>query len=177
MIFASRLHDSQRKHNLENEQESKECQEPQPKDGESNFGIEDTNIIFIFLTVMPLLITLSTLLLNDSNGTLSYWAPRMFPATVGFLLGGLSFITGTIIRQTNIEMLGLIAGLMIFISGFLLYIASLRFLTLLPQTAIYMSTFEIISPVYLMSFLFTISGSKSTIISTILGFKKTDNNG
>lgn len=132
--------------------------------------IGDTNIIFIFLTIIPLLATATTYLSDQKTG--NSWAISMIPSVLGFVLGGLALLIGVIVQTEKDEILGFIAGILIFIVGYLFFVFSLPFIKSVGSTANYIGLFQIISPLYLYAFLNIRIREKNSIISIIFAFGK-----
>ncbi len=135
----------------------------------------DTNLIFIFLAIIPVLTTASIYV--TGGAVLTYWGAAMIPSTTGFLLGGLAVLVGSIVKSTEDSTVGIVATLMMLILGYLLFIASLPFVLESKSTADYIALFETISPLYLFSLIAVLPqkrGSKS-VISEIFGFNLRNN--
>ncbi|MHB1708756.1 MAG: hypothetical protein ACYCT2_04690 [Thermoplasmataceae archaeon] len=128
----------------------------------------DTNLIFIFLAIIPLLATATTYVGVKESG--NSWAISMIPSLLGFVLGGLAVIVGIIVKTERNEIIGLVAGLLIFIVGYLFFVFSLPFIESVQSTAKYLGFFEIVSPLYLYSFLSISMFGEGTVISKVLGF-------
>lgn len=131
----------------------------------SSKDLKDTNLIFIFLAIIPVFTTTTIYL----TGNLKSWGIQMIPSTSGFLLAGLAILVGVIVKSAKVESLGIVAALLMFILGYLVFIASLPFVLESASTSDYMAVFEIVSPLYFFSFVALLPPNKSRIISKVFG--------
>jgi len=145
------------------------------KKEETSRELGDTNLIFIFLAIVPVITTTSIYL--TGGRALTFWGATMIPSTTGFLLGGLAILVGSIIKSTKDASVGIVAALLMFILGYLLFIASLPFVLESKTTSDYIALFEIISPLYLFSLIAVLpQGNSDSIISKIFGFNQKKDN-